>query len=72
MEVQWPAAPHATRYRVQVRGFGENDFTAAATVHDPQTLLSELPEGQFMEVRVISANAVDEAAPSPVVMVAVR
>lgn len=69
--VQWPAAPHATRYRVQTREIGTSEFTAVMTVHEREALLQEQTPGQFLEIRVISANSVDEAAASPSVMVAV-
>lgn len=70
--VQWPPAPHATRYRVQARVMGAAEFGAGATVHDTECLLTSQPMEEFLEVRVIAANSLDEAAPSPIAMVMVR
>lgn len=72
VQVEWPPAPHATRYRVQMRVMGTNEFSAVATVHGTEAMLKELPPGEFIEVRVIAANAMDEAAPSPASVVVVR
>lgn len=72
VEVRWPPAPHATRYRVQMRVMGANEFATVSTVHDTETLLKELPPGEFIEMRVIAANQLDEANPSPVAMVVVK
>lgn len=69
---QWPAAPHATRYRVQARVVGKPEFHAEATVHDPECLLSGKTPGDVLEVRVIAANRLDEAAPCPTAVVTVR
>ncbi|MDZ4405920.1 fibronectin type III domain-containing protein [Prosthecobacter sp.] len=70
--VQWPPAPHATRYRVQMQRMGAAEFTAAATVHEPEAWLQDLPPGEFIEVRIIAANKAGEAAPSPASVVVVR
>lgn len=67
----WPPAPHATRYRVQMREMGHTEFEPLATVHEPEWLLEKEGLGGFIEVRVIAANEVDEVAPSPVTSVAV-
>jgi hypothetical protein len=67
----WSAAPHATRYRVQLRELGQAEFTFVATVHDTQWLLETEGLGGFIEIRVIAANEMDEAAPSPSTSVAV-
>jgi len=70
--VQWSPAQHATRYRVQMRIMGAAEFTAAATVPEPEAWLQDLPLDEFIEVRVIAANKSGEAAPSPAAVVAVR
>lgn len=72
VQVEWPAAAHATRYRMQVREMGRADFVSVATVHDPQCTLDGQEQGSFIEIQVISANKQDEAAASPAVSVAVR
>jgi len=68
---QWPPAPHATRYRVQWRLMGAAEFINAATVHEPEARLQNLPLGETLEVRVIAANKAGEVAPSPVATVVV-
>jgi hypothetical protein len=70
--VQWPPAPHATRYRVQWRRMDEAEFINAATVHEPKAWLHDLLPGESIEVRVIAANKAREVAPSPVATVVVR
>ncbi len=70
--VQWPPAPHATRYRVQVWTEGAERFENAATVPDTEAMLMHQPSGQSLEIRVIAANAAGEAAPSPTAKVVVR
>ncbi|HBJ84291.1 MAG TPA: hypothetical protein DDZ88_10575 [Verrucomicrobiales bacterium] len=70
--VQWPPAPHATRYRVQWRRMGAAEFLNAVTVPAPETLLPHLLPGESIEVRVIAANKAGEAAPSPAATVMVR
>ncbi len=65
VQALWPAAPRATRYRVQIRLEGAADFTDAATVHGTEKMLTGLPPGQRLEVRIIAANEADEAAPCP-------
>lgn len=69
---QWPPAPHATRYRVQSRVAGSDEFQAEATVHDKECLLSGKTPGETLEVRVIAANSMDEAAPCPATGVTVN
>jgi hypothetical protein len=69
--VQWPPAPHATRYRVQWRLMNQAEFINAATVHEPKAWLHDLLPGESMEVRVIAANKAGEAATSPVATVVV-
>lgn len=67
----WPAAPHATRYRVQMREMGHVEFTFIATVREPEWQLKREGQGGFIEVRVIAANKRAESGPSPVTSVAV-
>jgi hypothetical protein len=69
--VSWPRARHAKRYRVQVRVAGAADFENVKTLRGKDTILTDLPVGQNLEVRVIAANKVDEAVPSPVAVVLV-
>ena len=71
VSAQWPAVRHATRYRVQLKKADAEDFAFVATVHDTSALLKGLTPGGKIEVRVIAANAVDEAMPSPAAMVMV-
>ena len=65
LQVQWSPALHALRYHVQMRVMGGGDFATQSTLPGSETLLQNLPPGEFIEVRVIAANALDEAAPSP-------
>ena len=71
VQVRWPGAPRATRYRVQTRLGEAGEFTSTATVHGTEKLLTGLPPDVRLEVRIIAANAADEAAPGPVVAVTV-
>lgn len=71
VQAQWPAAPRATRYRVQIRLGGAGAFSDAATVHGTEKLLTGLPPGQLLEVRIAAANDADEAEPCPVATVTV-
>jgi hypothetical protein len=65
LRAQWSPALHALRYHVQVRMMGGGDFATLSTVPDTETLLHDLPQGEFIEVRVIAANTQDEAFPCP-------
>ncbi len=69
--VSWPRARHARRYRVQVRRAGAAEFENVKTLRGRETTLTGLPVGESLEVRVIAANQMDEAAPSPVAGVVV-
>ncbi len=69
--VAWPRARHARRYRVQVRRAGAAEFENVKTLRGRDTTLTGLPVGESLEVRVIAANQLDEAAPSPVGVVVV-
>ena len=66
--LRWPPAPHARRYRVQIRREGiDIDFINLKTVLDVEHLYRKpKPEVPF-EVRVIAANRAGEASASPVV-----
>ena len=65
LRAQWPPALHALLYHVQMRMMGGGDFATLSTVPDTETLLQDLPLGEFIEVRVIAVNTQEEAAPSP-------
>jgi hypothetical protein len=69
--VSWPRARHAGRYRVQVRRAGVAEFENVKTLRGRDTTLTGLPVGESLEVRVIAANKLDEAVPSPVGVVVV-
>lgn len=71
VEVSWPRARHARRYRVQLRRAGAAEFENVKTLRGRDTILTSLPVGERLEVRVIAANQLDEAAPSPVGVVVV-
>ncbi len=71
VEVQWSPAPHAKRYRVQMRLAGAEVFDPVINVHDTETVIQHLVAGTTIEVRVIAANKLDEAAPSLVASVVV-
>ena len=67
----WPRAPHATRYRLQLRLPGSDDFVSIKTVRSLETTLTGLPPGLVIEARLIAANSRGETSPSPVVRVEV-
>ncbi|MCF7786737.1 MAG: fibronectin type III domain-containing protein [Prosthecobacter sp.] len=65
VRAQWSPALHALRYHVQMRVMGVGDFATLITLADTEILLPDLPPGEFIEVRVIAANTLEEAAPCP-------
>ena len=66
--IEWPAAAHAKRYRLQMRREGlEQDFVNVKTLRDTSHLLRKQPAGVGIEIRVIAANKTGEAAASAVV-----
>lgn len=67
----WPRAPHATRYRLQLRHPGSPDFVSVKTVRSLETTLTGLQPGTEIEARLIAANSRGETSPSPVVLVEV-
>jgi hypothetical protein len=67
----WPRAPHATRYRLQLRLPGSDDFVSVKTVRNRETTLTGLQPGLVIEARLIAANSRGETSPSPVVQVEV-
>lgn len=67
----WPRAPHATRYRLQLRLPGSPDFVSVKTVRSLETTLTGLSPATEIEARVIAANSRGETRPSPVVRVEV-
>lgn len=72
VQLTWPRAPQARRYRVQMRRAGEELFTNVLTVHDLEALLSDLTIGTDLDFRVLSANDLDECSTGPVTRVQVR
>ncbi len=64
--VSWPAALHAEIYQVQARLMGSSEFKTVKAVRAREVELSGWPAGQIVEVRIVAANALGEAAPSPV------
>lgn len=67
----WPRAPHATRYRLQLRQPDSPDFVSVKTVRSLETTLTGLQPGTEIEARLIAANSRGETSPSPVVLVEV-
>jgi hypothetical protein len=67
----WPRAPHATRYRLQLRLPGSDDFVSIKTVRSLETTLTGLHPGSTIDARIIAANSRGETSPSPVVQVEV-
>ncbi len=67
----WPRAPHATRYRLQLRLPGSDEFVSIKTVRSLETTLTGLPPGTEIEARLIAANSRGETSPSPIVRVVV-
>lgn len=66
LEVAWPYATRATRYRVLDKVAGvDTEFKARATVKDLEVILKGYTAGQSVEVQVIAANEGGEAQPSP-------
>ncbi len=67
----WPRAPHATRYRLQLRLPGSEDFVSVKTVRSLETSLTGLTISTVIEARLIAANSRGETSPSAVVLVEV-
>ncbi len=72
VQVTWPRARRAVRYRVFARPVAQPDTPAhEKTVHDLRTLLEDLPWTGELHLWVQAANPAGEATPSPVVKVRV-
>jgi hypothetical protein len=66
LEVSWPYAVRATRYRIEKKVAGvDADFTNAASAKDLEVILKGFTAGQSVEVRVVATNDGGSAAPSP-------
>jgi len=68
-EVRWPATLQAETYQIQARPMGAAGFTTVKTIRDQEALLTGWPAGQIVEVRVVAANPLGHAEPSPVMAV---
>lgn len=61
---EWPDAPRAASYRVEIQIVGvDPDFHLVLTVHDSDCTLTGLPSGAQVRVRVIAVNSAGAAAP---------
>jgi hypothetical protein len=66
LNVTWPRAPRATRYRPFVQVVGKDaEPQARARTYDPRVTLTGLAPGDTVRVHILAANATGEAAPSP-------
>ena len=59
----WADSRRAARYRVWLRKPGEADFSPAATVSESDALLTGLPAGAPLTLRVTAANDAGESLP---------
>ena len=67
VEVSWPYAVRATRYRVEVMVVGvDADFVNKASAKDLQIILKGYTAGQVVKVRIVAGNDGGDAGPSPV------
>jgi hypothetical protein len=72
IEVSYPYATRATRYRVQTFITGvDTEWQSKATPKDLEVILKNFTPAQVVKVRVIAANDGGEAAPSPEAQVTV-
>ena len=70
LQIDWPPAAHARRYRLQMRrAVTETKFTNLKTQQGTSYLLRKQTPGETLEIRVIAANKTGEAGPSPVARV---
>jgi len=70
LQIDWPPAAHARRYRLQMRrAVTDTKFTNLKTQQGTSYLLRKQTPGETLEIRVIAANRTGEAAPSPVARV---
>ena len=66
LEVTWPYAVRAVRYRVETFIVGvDTEWQNAASTKDLIAMLKNLTAGQVVKVRVVSGNDGGDAAPSP-------
>ena len=66
LEVSWPYAVRAVRYRVETFVVGvDTEWQNAASTKDLIAMLKNLTAGQVVKVRVVSGNDGGDAAPSP-------
>lgn len=67
LEVAWPYAVRATRYRVETKVTGvDADFVSRGSFKDLEAILKTFSAGQQVDVRVVAGNDAGDAAPSPV------
>ena len=67
LEVVWPRAARATRYRLYVQRLGQDpEPIPRKPVYDTRALLSGFAPGTTVRIHILAANATGEAAPSPV------
>jgi hypothetical protein len=70
VQLAWPRARRATRYRVFARPAAQPDAPAREkTVHDLRAILEDLPWIGELQLWVQAANAAGESAPGPVTTV---
>lgn len=62
--LDWPDARRAERYKVEIQLPGQADFTEATQVTESEATLTNLPSGQSIAIRVLSANEAGYAQPS--------
>ena len=66
LAAEWPHARRASRYRVFIKVAGVDvDYRFYAKTNDLDLILTGLPSGAVVHVRIDSANEAGEAAPSP-------
>ena len=67
LEVSWPYAVRAVRYRVEVQVVGvDADFVNKASAKDLQVILKGFTAAQVVRVRIVAGNDGGDAGPSPV------
>lgn len=67
LEIAWPYAVRATRYRVEAMVVGvDADFVNKASAKDLQVILKGFTAGQVVKVRIVAGNDGGDAGPSPV------
>jgi hypothetical protein len=72
VQVSWPDARRATRFRVFAKVLTvDNAFTARVTTTELSMLLEGLPGGKTMQIYVVAANDAGEAMASPTVKIVI-